>query len=305
MYIRARILNTREQIVEKINWEFTQRKSDVILSDGLFKLINQPYHSFTEIGHNGVGNYLISTNKKNYYVGEGANLEKRLKQQFNPRTSTFYKNLLRSPTLTSPGEILSIDSFKVQSILTYIGRKEIEEYGIANLTTGLNRFQLNKRRTYKIEDNSGIWDHVQKLKDVLLAEAEQRILNDKFSLWFDCKVNPNAGLYLIKNNLDQLIYIGESSDINERFNTHCKRTYFSALRRHIGTDLLNFSLKEKNGKKKYFEESEDKSVTEFLKSCKAIFHPVNFGRYEVEEYLIKKYRPVLNRKNNKVGERMS
>lgn len=44
---------------------------------------------------------------------------------------------------------------------------------------------------------------------------------------------------------------------------------------------------------------EDKKVTEFLRTCKSTVFPVAFGRYELEEYLIKKHRPLLNRKDNK------
>lgn len=96
-----------------------------------------------------------------------------------------------------------------------------------------------------------------------------------------------------------MIYIGESSNINERHLTHSNRTYFSALRRHIATEILQFELKEKSGKKKFLNEIEEKAVTLYLKDCNAIFYNLNFGRCELEEYLIKKYKPLLNRKHNK------
>lgn len=62
-------------------------------------------------------------------------------------------------------------------------------------------------------------------------------------------------------------------------------TYLSSLRRHIGTEILNFELQERNGKKRYFDASEDKKVTQFLSTCKATFYPTYFGRYELEEFL--------------------
>lgn len=283
----------------KISWTFTQNNSDTILSDGLFKLKTRPYQSFVDIEHNGFGNYLISHNKTNYYVGEGKELSKRLKQQFKPTTSTFYKNLIKLQKTNKAIGNMAIDSFKVQAISTDIGRKEIEEFGISNLPTILNRFQLDKRKLHNVADQNGLWDKVQKAKTELLLQAEQEILKGKFNPWFDCNVEKVAGLYIVRNKLDKLIYIGESSDICDRFNTHSKTTYFSALRRHIGTEILNFELHERNGKKKYFEIIEDKKVTEFLKSCKATFYPTHFGRYELEEFLIKKHRPLLNRKDNK------
>ena len=222
-----------------------------------------------------------------------------MKQQFKPTTSTFYKNLIKLHRKNKAVGNIAIDTFKVQVIKTDIGRKEIEEFGISNLPTILNRFQLDKRKQYNIADQNELWDKVQKVKSEILLQAEQEVLKRKFNLWFDCNVEKEAGLYIVRNKLDKLIYIGESSNIYDRFNTHSKTTYFSALRRHIGTEILNFELHERNGKKKYFEISEDKKVTDFLKSCKAIFYPTHFGRYELEEFLIKKHRPLLNRKDNK------
>jgi len=292
-------MRTNIPLMTKISWTFTQKNSDTILSDGLHKLKTRPYQLFSDIDYNSFGNYLISHNKTNYYVGEGKELSKRLKQQFKPTTSTFYKNLIKLQKTNKAISNIPIDAFKVQAITTDIGRKEIEEFGISNLPTILNRFQLDKRNLHSVADQNGLWDKVQKAKAEILLQAEQEILKGKFSLWFDCNVDNVAGLYIVRNNLEKLIYIGESSDISERHKTHSGTTYFSALRRHIGTELLNFKLQERNGKKKYFEVSEDKKVTEFLKSCKATFYPTHFGRYELEEFLIKKYRPLLNRKDNK------
>lgn len=285
--------------MRKISWTFTQNNSDTILSDGLYKLKTGPYQLFSDIEHNGFGNYLISHNKTNYYVGEGKELNKRLKQQFKPATSTFYKNLIKLQKINKVITNISIDAFKVQAITTDIGRKEIEEFGISNLPTILNRFQLDKRKLHNVADQGGLWNKVQKAKTDILLQAEQEILKGKFSFWFDCNAKNVAGLYIVRSKLGKLIYIGESSDICERHKTHSSTTYFSALRRHIGTEVLNFNLQERNGKKKYFEVSEDIKVTEFLKSCTATFYPTQFGRYELEEFLIKKHRPLLNRKDNK------
>jgi len=138
---------------------------------------------------------------------------------------------------------------------------------------------------------------VQELKNEVLLQAENEVLNQRFMAWFDNKVKSTAGLYIVKKK-KEIIYIGESSDIKERHTTHSTTTYFSALRRHIATDILDFELKERNGKKKYLTDIENASVTDYLLGTIATFYPVSFGRYELEEYLIKKYRPLLNRKDN-------
>lgn len=150
-----------------------------------------------------------------------------------------------------------------------------------------------------IVDQKGLWNLVQENYLQLLEEGEIKIQKSTFTPWFETNTISLAGLYLVKDKTDKLIYIGESSDIGERIKTHSGRTYFSALRRHIGTDILDFELQEIKGKKRYFSEIEDTKVTEFLRTCKITPFPVVFGRYELEEYLIKKYRPLLNRKDNK------
>src|SRR5690554_4309966 len=285
--------------MSKLSWDIIQKQSDEILSCGLNKLKIQPFCDTSTVNEKGFGNYLISLEKVPFYVGEGKELIKRLKQQFKPTTSTFYKNFEK---LTSTNQLVkpaTIDKFKIQFISTKIGRKKVEEFGIVNLPTKLNGFQLDKRKKFTIADQKGLWNAVQENFAELLKEGEIKILKSSLTPWFDTKVISLAGLYLVKDKSDKLIYIGESSDIGERIKTHSGRTYFSALRRHIGTDILGFNLQEIKGKKRYFTETEDRKVTEFLKTCKVTLFPVAFGRYELEEFLIKKHRPLLNRKDNK------
>lgn len=285
--------------MNKFTWDNIQKQSDEILSCGLHKLKTRPVSDLSTVSEKGFGNYLISLDKVAFYIGEGKELNKRLKQQFNPKTSTFYKNFQKLSSTNQLIKPVTIDKFKIQFISTYIGRKEVEEFGIVNLPTKLNSFQIDKRNKFIIADQNGLWDAVQENFEELIKEGESKILKASFSPWFDTKIISSAGLYLVKDKADKLIYIGESSDVGERITTHSGRTYFSALRRHIGTDILNFKLQEINGKRRYFSDPEDKKVTEFLETCKATIFPVAFGRYELEEYLIKKHRPLLNRKDNK------
>jgi predicted GIY-YIG superfamily endonuclease len=285
--------------MNKFTWDHIQKQSDEILSCGLHKLKTRPVSDLSTVSEKGFGNYLISLDKVAFYIGEGKELTKRLKQQFNPKTSTFYKNFQKLSATNQLIKPTTIDKFKIQFISTSIGRKEVEEFGIVNLPTKLNSFQIDKRNKFIIADQNGLWDAVQENFAELLKEGESKILKASFSPWFDTKIINSAGLYLVKDKAEKLIYIGESSEVGERIATHSGRTYFSALRRHIGTDILNFNLQEINGKKRYFSDTEDKKVTEFLKTCKATIFPVAFGRYELEEYLIKKHRPLLNRKDNK------
>jgi predicted GIY-YIG superfamily endonuclease len=283
--------------MSQIDWVYCQTNSDRILADGILKLKDCIVCNPSSITFSGFGNYLVTHQNKHFYVGEAKDINARLKQQFNPTRSTFYKNFLKLLKTNQAVRPIPIDAFSVRFMPTDIGRKEIEDFGIVNLATPLNKFQIGKRQKADLKSQDGLWNRVQTQKSELLKQGEEIVFNQKFSSWFDANAESVAGLYIVKDK-NKIIYIGESSDIRERHNTHCGTTYFSALRRHIGTDILSYELKEKNGKKKYFTDTEDKKVTDYLRGTIATFHPVSFGRYELEEYLIRKYRPLLNRKDN-------
>lgn len=284
--------------MNKPTWDTIQKQSDEILSDGLFMLKSRPLGNFSDVTSKGFGNYLISLDRVPLYIGEAKDLAKRIKQQSRPSTSTFYKSHLKAVKNNQTIEATDIERFKIQFISTNIGRKEIEESGIVNLKAILNSFQLDKREKFEIKNRNELWLQVQSHFADVLKQGEAELFKTNFSAWFDMPITSNAGLYMVKDKSDRLIYIGESSDIGERITTHSGRTYFSALRRHIGTEILGFELKEINHKKRYFSDAEDKKVTEFIKGCKAKTFAVSLGRYELEEFLIKKHRPLLNRKDN-------
>lgn len=284
--------------MQEITWTYCQENSDIILADGLLKLRDSDVATLADISYNEFGNYLISHKDTHYYIGEGKNIQARLKQQFKPNTSTFFKTYQKLHKSNGFPNTIALNEFSIRYIQTEIGRKEIEDFGIVNIATPLNKFQKGKRIKVDIEEYSGIWEEIQKQKEDLLKQGEGILFNEKYLSWFNCSPKSTAGLYVVSDN-KRIIYIGESSNISERHMTHSSRTYFSALRRSVATDLLKYELKERNGKKKYLTDTEEKMVTEYLNSTTAIFLPVSFGRYELEEHLIKKYRPLLNRKGKK------
>ncbi len=281
-----------------INWKYCQNNSDLILASGIDLLTK---NSFEDYCPDEYGNYLISdVTKKLNYIGEAKSLIKRLKQHSRERTSTFYKNYRRlEKEFHNLPKGLKINDFNVRIVLTSIGRKEIEEFGIVNIPANLNKFQKGKRQKYSGVIDQKIWYEVQSSFKLLLEQGEKELLKQKEYKWFDAQVKSTAGLYWVEHSSKALIYIGESSNIYDRYDTHSETTYFSALRRHIGENILGFRLQTRNGKKRYFEDNEDFKVTDFLKKCTIKPYGVNFGRYELEEYLIRKHKPLLNRKENK------
>lgn len=282
-----------------MNWEQIQNTSDDILASGINMLQKSTVKNILELPDLNYGNYLISKDKIKY-IGEAKDVSKRLKQHSKPKTSTFYKNYkkLSQSNLAIPSN-LKIEDFQARQIPTLFGRKEIEEFGIVNIPTNLNRFQIGKRTKYVNKISSELWKDVQEESIDLLNQGEKIFLKNAPKGWFDIIVPKSPGLYWVEHPKYSLIYIGESSNIFERWQVHSGKTYFSALRRHIGENLLDFELKTQKGKKRFFTNKEDLKVTDFLKKATIRVLPVSLGRYELEEYLIRTHKPLLNRKENK------
>lgn len=282
--------------MENINWKYCQENSDLILTSGIQIIVSSPLvNNISEI-KNSYANYLISYKGVHYYIGEAKELPKRIKQQFIEKTSTFYKNYLDAKK-SYDIEKIPILEFELRTMSANIGRKEIEEFGMVNLPTRLNKFERGKRKKVQLIGQDELWLKVQEIVEEILIEGEKEILSKEIKNWSNSSPQSNAGIYMVRNGKDELIYIGESSDIQERYTTHSSTTYFSALRRHIGTEILE--LKFIDDKKRRFSDTNDLRVTQYLKECKYSCMTVNFGRYELEENLIRKHKPLLNRKENK------
>tara|TARA_B100000427_G_scaffold328417_2_gene341459 strand:+ start:100 stop:954 length:855 start_codon:yes stop_codon:yes gene_type:complete len=280
----------------KISWDMCQEISDYILLDGIFELKNSVRLPSIHDAPNQPGNYFIYHSNQSFYIGETKNINQRLKQQVNPKRSLFYKNYLKSNYVDKS---LDINDFNIKVLIHKLGRKEIEEFGIVNLGTILNRFQIGKRKKLFGNPNKGIWHLVQIHAEKILFEGENKLLKIIPIKWYDADVVNNAGIYYVEHNTNGIIYIGESSNINQRYKTHSKDTYFSALRRHIGTNIFEFELKERNKKKRYFSDNENQQINSYLGECLLRTMKINFGRFELEEFLIRKYKPLLNRKENR------
>lgn len=283
------------------DWKYYQKNSDLILISGLEKLIKSKPQQLDNRCENCYGNYLISDKSENWnYTGEAKNLYNRLRQHSKEKTSTFFNNYIKFDKLNGNlATSLKISDFKVRIITTLIGRKELEEFGIVNIPANLNKFQLGKRSEFRQKADKELWNETQKHHLEIIKQGEKELDKITTCAWLEAKTESKAGLYWVEHNTDGLIYIGESSNINQRYLTHFGRTYFSALRRNLGENILNFELQTIKGKKRYFSEIEDKRISNYLKKCKIKTFPISFGRYELEEHLIRKYKPILNRKENK------
>lgn len=282
--------------MKDITWKYCQENSDLILSAGLQILMKEKPNSFGDICTDCYGNYLITDRNENWsYTGEGKNLSNRIRQHSREKTSTFYKNYIKSNKLL---KILKLEDFEFRIINNSIGRKELEEFTIVNYPTNLNNFQKGKRRIFKARTNEMLWKEIQENYLQIIEQGANEFNKSKHLNWTSAQINNRAGIYWIEHKKDGHIYIGESSNVFERHVTHSGRTYFSAVRRNLGETILGFKLQTIKGRKRYFSDKEDLHLTKYLNSCYIKTMPISFGRFELEENLIRKHKPVLNRKEN-------
>lgn len=247
------------------------------------------------------GNYLINNNDL-FYAGEAENISARIKQQFSIKTSTFFRNYLKDYI----NGTLAISDFKLRILQTKFGRNELEEFCITNLPAKLNKSQLEKQTRYICEPDPDCWEWVQSNQNECLKYLEDMFDKHLFQPWEKAVIYPGGGVYQVIHSTDGIIYIGESSDIKERFKQHSGETRKSAFRRSIATQLFGFKLKTKgelgkitNEKKRmYVFESEDREINQYLSDCIIKSMNISLGRFEFEKHLIKKLKPRLNIKDN-------
>jgi len=141
---------------------------------------------------------------------------------------------------------------------------------------------------------------MQKLNEKLIQLNEM-----PFSLWNNFDGGDYAGIYIISDRNEDIIYIGESTNIRTRYRTHSKNTRFSAFRRNIATNILNITLKTKqelgvlnsNDKKCLFvTKDEDEAIDEYIKTCRIKAISMTTERQNFEKLLINEFLPKLNRK---------
>ncbi len=113
----------------------------------------------------------------------------------------------------------------------------------------------------------------------------------KFS--FDKKWSDNfpkkAGIYAIFYK-DNFVYVGESANLKERMK-EVKRTYNHSFRRKLGKFLKPDAVIEKGKFSNDLELLLNEHYENFLKFT---FKEVNFGRIEIENYLMQRNEGVLN-----------
>ncbi len=272
---------------------FDESLANEILNEGVFALQKQDVVDPRTIKSKEAGNYLISFDGSPVYIGEGKNLSSRLTQQISPKTSTFFKNFQNN----AEHPARAITDFAFQVAPTRLGRKEIEDFGISNLLTELNKFQLGKRIRIERAEHCKKWIQVQSRAEELIKSAADTCMEHPMIELNEAIKVAHPGIYIVQHCDDGIIYVGESSNIGTRLKTHGSATYFSAFRRNLATTAFGYELETREGRKRYLPEQAEAEVNAYMSNCRFAAIALFLGRYEIEELLIAKINPVLNRKS--------
>ena len=276
------------------DWKDSQSNSGEILGAGLQVLSAQPEQPAGFISSGSPGVYLICFEGLPQYAGEAKALSSRIQQQFSS-SSTFYRNYLKYNGDDLP-KGLQINDFSVRSIRADIGRKELEEFAIVELDLILNKAMGRRDNHTRIQsDDLEVWNRFQSSAPQLLSDGSSQFMEGPGVPWESYRASDVPGVYRVHGDNGALLYIGESSNLNRRHGNHSKNSRSSALRRHIGTELLGLKFERKMTLSKAGEDL----VNSFLSSCTVFGQALPFGRYELENKLIKEQNPLLNRKDKK------
>lgn len=149
-----------------------------------------------------------------------------------------------------------------------------------------------------------LWQQGQTLTETLMNEGLIKAIEASEKNW---QGNNQQGVYLVRRN-NELVYVGETQNFNERIGSHHGRTRMSALRRSIGQKIYGFDLKTQadlgnlistDKAKKFFTDEEDGFVNYFISECEFTVYPVSIGRLELEATLIQRFSPMLNKQGNR------
>lgn len=118
----------------------------------------------------------------------------------------------------------------------------------------------------------------------------------EFTTKWSQQFEDEAGIYAIFDN-EQLIYIGETASIRKRMGD-LRRTINHTFRRKLGFELSGIKY---SSKQKYTVEIENAINQYYIQNLRVVPVYLNFGRSEVESYIIRKYQDVLMNSKKRRG----
>ena len=273
-----------------LSWPNLQHHADAVLASGLKDLVTQRAGAWGSASLHGPGVYAFADGVETVYVGESTSVSWRIGQHRGPALSLI-------ASLAASGVMDPAARIQIRSLAADVGRLELEEFAIACLRPSLNRMRRRSRTALVYETASpDLWRAVQVDAGSLLRAGVRAALKVPPARWKSMQPPPGSGLYVLRNANDQPLYVGESDAVGERLRTHAgSRSYFSALRRHVGIDLLGLAFAP--NVKRGFSPADEASISAFLATCSIAILPLALGRWELERELVHELRPTLNREH--------
>lgn len=138
---------------------------------------------------------------------------------------------------------------------------------------------------YLLENNNLI-EVLTKAQENLFAAKKYKF--EKSSIWREVSIPNESGVYALYEGNDKLIYIGETGNLRERMN-EINRTVNHSFRKQLGASRFG-GIKSK---KKFTEDIENLLDTFFKDHLYVSFIEVNFGRLEIETFIISNHQELL------------
>jgi predicted GIY-YIG superfamily endonuclease len=275
----------------RLSWPDLQRHADAVLASGLRDLMAQRAGSWGPVSLHGPGVYAFADGTLTAYVGESTSVSWRIGQHRDPG-SRFLLDL-SAAGIGDPASRIGIRSLAVD-----VGRLELEEFAIACLQPSLNRMRRLSRAALVYEDATpDLWRAVQADAARLLRAGVKVGLETPSVPWGRMQPPRTAGLYILRDSQGRPLYVGETDALAERLRTHAgSRSYFSALRRHVGTKVLGLAFAP--NVRRGFSPPDESAISTYLATCSIAILPLALGRWELERELVHELRPTLNREHS-------
>jgi len=120
-----------------------------------------------------------------------------------------------------------------------------------------------------------------------LADAERKLFSserfkfEKSQMWRSNTIPNNSGVYALFEERDKLLYVGETGNLRLRMND-INRTVNHSFRKQLGLSRFG-GIKSR---KKFSEEIELQLDLFYMNNLHVSFIEVNFGRLEIETFII-------------------
>lgn len=278
----------------RLSWSDVQRYADAVLASGLVDLMSPKASPWAPVDQHSPGVYVFTDGEAAVYVGESISVAWRTGQHRDPRSSLMAG--LAATGIADPVAWAS-SRLRIRTLPVAVGRLELEEFAIACLRPSANKMRRDSRAALAYATaTTDLWRGVQDDATRLLKGGVSIAVGVEPVAWAAKRPPIGAGLYILRDAKQKTLYVGETDALAERLGTHSGvRSYFSALRRHVGTELLGLAFAPNVNRG--FSPTGEAAISAYLATCSIALIPLAFGRWELERDLVRELRPILNREH--------